>query len=75
MAGERSREMMRISARAAIRNLRMMNIIEDSYGDPYAGQEAPDLDEIMFRLAHNDTEAIAKALPSLMAEAMKMEQE
>jgi hypothetical protein len=75
MAGERSKQMMRVSARAAIRNLRMINVIEDSYGDPFAGQKAPDLDEIMFRLAHNDTEAIAKALPSLMAEAMNAEQE
>ena len=53
----------------------MINVIEDSYGDPFAGAKAPDIDEIMFRLAHNDHEAIAKALPSLMAEAMQMEQE
>ena len=75
MAGERNRQMMRLAARAAIRNLRMINRIEDSYGDPFAGSDRPDIDEIMFRLANNDTEAIAKALPGLMAEAMQMEQE
>ena len=75
MAGERNRQMMRLAARAAIRNLRMINRIEDSYGDPFAGAEAPDIDELMYRLERNDTEAIAKALPGLMAEAMQMEQQ
>ena len=75
MAGERNSQLMRIAARAALRNIKAINTIADSYGDPFAGQKPPDLDELMFRLAHNDTDAIAKAIPSLMAEAMNMEQE
>lgn len=75
MAGFRSQQNMRVAARAAVRNLRMLNVIADSYGDIYGGNEPPDTDQIMDRLERNDVEGIAKALPSLMAQALGGEQE
>ena len=75
MAGERSQQMMRVAARAAVRNLRVLKRIEDSYGDIYGGQPAPDVGEIEHRLEHNDIEAIAQALPSLIREASQTEEQ
>ena len=75
MAGFRSQQNMRVAARAAVRNLRMLGVIADSYGDIYGGNEPPDNEEIMSRLERNDVEGIAQALPSLMAQALGGEQE
>jgi hypothetical protein len=75
MAGFRSAQNMRVAARAAIRNLRVLNMIADSYGDIYGGEEAPDTEEIMSRLERNDVEGIAQALPSLMAQVLGEEQQ
>jgi hypothetical protein len=75
MAGERAEQMMRVAARAAVRNLRVLKRIEDSYGDVYGGNPAPDHEELMYRLEHNDIEAIAQALPSLIREASMTEEQ
>jgi hypothetical protein len=52
----------------------MVRLIADSYGSPYSG-EAPDLDQIEDRLARNDIDGIAEALPGLMQQVLGEEQE
>jgi hypothetical protein len=75
MAGFRSKQNMRIAARAAVRNLRMLNIIADAYGTVEGVLPVPNADQIESRLERNDIEGIAQALPSLMAQALGGEQE
>jgi hypothetical protein len=68
--GYRSKQQMRVAARAAVRNIRMVRIIADSYGNPYGGGEGPDLDQIESALERNDIDGIAQALPGLMQQVL-----
>jgi hypothetical protein len=75
MAGFLAQQQMRIAARAAVRNLRMLERIADSYGDVYGGNQPPDLDQLKASLERNDIESVANALPGLMAQVLGSAQE
>ena len=72
MAGQRSRDQLKIAANAAVLQFRALRRIEDDYGSPWAeGQEPPPTDELEAALAAGDVNAIAKALPGVMQAALQ----
>ena len=69
MAGLLSRQSLRIAAGAAVRELRMLDHIKDSYGDPFAGAQI-DTEALALRLERGDIDGIAEALPQLMTQVL-----